>query len=205
MGDEDGSDPGLKLDAADLFAHLNAQAGIQVAERLIQEQQIRLFDQRTGDRHTLLLAAGKLARFAVKEVVHMDQFRHFKSSFLPFILGYILDLQRESNVLHHGHMRIKGIVLEDETDTAVSRFHIGHIAVIKPDLTARDRNNARKHIQNGGLTASGRAQKAGQFTGIQYGVEVFNRCCFSKMLREIFKSYFHKITPFFLSNPRGSL
>ena len=42
---------------ADLEAHLLAQVGVEVRQRLVEEQDLGLHDQRAGHRHPLLLAA----------------------------------------------------------------------------------------------------------------------------------------------------
>ncbi len=55
------------LHVADQPAHVVAQPGVEIGERLVEQQEPRLDDQRAGQRHALLLAAGKLARQAVLE------------------------------------------------------------------------------------------------------------------------------------------
>ena len=50
---------------ADEDAHLVAQLGVEIGQRLVEKQDLRLDDQRAGERHALLLAAGELARIAV--------------------------------------------------------------------------------------------------------------------------------------------
>src|SRR3989449_5954162 len=49
------------------FPHLAPHVGIQVAERLVQEQDDGFGGERAGERHPLLLAAGELVRVAVLE------------------------------------------------------------------------------------------------------------------------------------------
>ena len=55
------------MDALDLGAHLDAQLGVEVGERLVEQQQPRLQHQRAGDRDALLLAAGELRGIALAE------------------------------------------------------------------------------------------------------------------------------------------
>ena len=50
------------MDAPDLGAHLEAQLGVEVRERLVHQHQRRLDDDGAGDGDALLLAAGELAR-----------------------------------------------------------------------------------------------------------------------------------------------
>ena len=47
---------------AELEAHLLAQAGIQIGQRLIEQQNLGVVGERPAKRDALLLAAGQLAR-----------------------------------------------------------------------------------------------------------------------------------------------
>ena len=58
VGHVDGGDAERLLDSADLDAHLLAQEGVQVRQRLVQQQHARLDDEAARQRDALLLAAG---------------------------------------------------------------------------------------------------------------------------------------------------
>ena len=77
MGDEDGGDAGRLQHARNRLAHIFAQAGIECRERFVEQHQPRLAAERAGERHTLLLAAGKLMRpprqHAAVEFDHIEQ------------------------------------------------------------------------------------------------------------------------------------
>jgi hypothetical protein len=55
----DGCDAYVPLQATDLVAHPLTQLGVQVAERLVKQQQTWVVDQGAGQRHPLLLAAAQ--------------------------------------------------------------------------------------------------------------------------------------------------
>ena len=57
--DEHRRDAEPLLDVADLVAHLVAQLGIEIRQRLVEQQDRWADDQRAGQRHALLLAAGQ--------------------------------------------------------------------------------------------------------------------------------------------------
>jgi hypothetical protein len=59
VGDEDEGDADGPLQGAQLNLHLLAQLLVQGAERFVQQQHLRPFDQRPGQGDTLALAAGK--------------------------------------------------------------------------------------------------------------------------------------------------
>src|SRR5205809_2525312 len=58
MRDVNGGDFCLRVNAANLIAHLEAEARVEIGERLIEQQQVRLDHQRARERDALLLAAG---------------------------------------------------------------------------------------------------------------------------------------------------
>ena len=58
-------DPDLALDVAELELQLLAQAQVERAERLVEQQRARAVDERAGERDALLLAAGHLGRLAL--------------------------------------------------------------------------------------------------------------------------------------------
>ena len=61
----DKRDSRLLLDAFEFILHILAQPQIQCAQRFVEQQYFRLIDQRAGDGHTLLLAAGQGVGFAM--------------------------------------------------------------------------------------------------------------------------------------------
>ena len=52
--------------------HVRARSGIEVARRLVRQQQGRPAGQRPRNRHALLLAAGKLGRLVIHAVKQAD-------------------------------------------------------------------------------------------------------------------------------------
>jgi hypothetical protein len=68
VGDVEDGDAGLALDALELDAHVLAQLGVEVRERLVEQQHVGLADERAPERDPLLLAARELARLAPREL-----------------------------------------------------------------------------------------------------------------------------------------
>ena len=52
---------------------VSRSAGVEVRQRLVEQQQMRPLDQRAGERDALLLAAGELARPPVEQPVDAHQ------------------------------------------------------------------------------------------------------------------------------------
>ena len=60
------------LDPADLQPGAVAQAGVEVRQRLVEQQQLRAGGDGARQRHALLLSAGQFGRTAVGELAHAD-------------------------------------------------------------------------------------------------------------------------------------
>ena len=60
--DEDEGDAERLLQGLQLFLHLLAQLQVERAERLVEQQHLRLVDEGARQRHALPLPAGELAR-----------------------------------------------------------------------------------------------------------------------------------------------
>ena len=65
VGDVDRGDAELALQQLELGAHLDAQLGVEVGQRLVEQQHLGLDHDGAGERDALLLAAGELRRPAV--------------------------------------------------------------------------------------------------------------------------------------------
>ena len=62
VGDQDRGEALVEPDALQQLLHLDAGQRVERAERLVERQDLRLADQRAGQRHALLLAAGQHRR-----------------------------------------------------------------------------------------------------------------------------------------------
>ena len=60
-------------DVAQFLPHFLAQFGVEIGERLVEQQHTRLGNQCTGERQPLLLAAGEIGRRALLQPVEMHQ------------------------------------------------------------------------------------------------------------------------------------
>ena len=142
-----GRDPQLSLDARDLGAHLNAQLRVEVRERLVHQEHLRLAHDRAAHRHALTLPAGELARLPVEMVSQADDARRLCDPFLRVSLRHLAQLQREADVLRDGHVRVERVVLEHHRDVAVARRQVVDDALADPDLAVGDLLETRDHPQ----------------------------------------------------------
>jgi hypothetical protein len=111
VADEQKSDAHAALEVFELGAHLLAQTRVQCGERLVQQQHVRLDDQRARQGHPLLLAAGEFrgnARFFSGQLEQLERLTHaagdVRNPFAP---------QAELDVALHGQVGKQRVVLEN--------------------------------------------------------------------------------------------
>ena len=100
------------------------QIGIEVARRLVGENQHRVVHERAGDGDALLLAARQLLRIRVHAVLQPDPLQHLKRLALLRRDGRAEHARHDRDVLEHGLSRDQLEILEDEPDAAAVRLHL---------------------------------------------------------------------------------
>ncbi len=159
--------------------HLAAGAGIQIAGRLVREDDGRARHDRTRARHALLLAAGKLARTMVQTFLQADHPYHLPE---PSAVDRLLrDLQRQKDVLLGGQRRYQIEGLEDESDLVAAQ--VGELLLVHGrDLKAFDDHLAgSRRVQSGhavhqrGFSRSGRTHDRGHLAAVERDVHMVER------------------------------
>ena len=119
---------------------------------------MRPLDQRPGERHALLLAAGELARPPVEKTVHSHERCDLPRAALG--LGPLdrLEAQREHDVVEYRHVRIQRIGLKDNSDVAASRFDVVDPRAIERDIAAGRLVDTREHHECRRFAAAGRPE-----------------------------------------------
>ena len=118
VGDVEHGEVERGLQPFELLAHFLAELGVEVAERLVEQQEPRFLDQRARHGEALLLAARELGRIPLREAAELD---HVERPAHPVPdLGARLpaDPQGKSDIVEHVHMRPDGVGLEDHADAA---------------------------------------------------------------------------------------
>jgi hypothetical protein len=136
-----------------LGAHRHPQLGVEVGERLVEEEDLRVAHDAAPHRDALPLAAGKLARIAVEQVGEPEDrggLRHARVDLGARALG---EQHAEGHVVAHLHVRVERVVLEDHGDVALLRRHVVHDLAADLDLAAADLLEPRDHAQQRRLAA----------------------------------------------------
>ena len=98
---------------------LGTGAGVEVAGRLVAEDDRRLAGQRPGDGDALLLATGELARAMLQPVAETDGVHDLVE---PLLVGLAAgERRRERDVLQRGQRRHQVVRLEDEADLVATQ------------------------------------------------------------------------------------
>ena len=163
-------EPPLQL--MDLGAHLHPQLRVEVRERLVHQEGLRLADDRATHCDALTLAARESARLALEEVLDLEDARRALDPLLDFLLRQLVELEAEGEVLLDGHVRIERVALEHHRDVALLRRQVVDDAVADPDLAVGDLLEARNHAQGGRLAAAGGADENHQLTILDGETEV---------------------------------
>ena len=122
VGDEERRHVDLVVQAAQPLAQLGADLGVERAERLVEQQHLRLDRQRARERHPLALAAGELRRVALWRA---GRARRCPAARRPArrsrAFGRLRTVRPKRDVVAHRHVLERGVVLEDEADPAPLR------------------------------------------------------------------------------------
>ena len=154
MSHVDGGGPQPAGQLRDLGAGLHAQLGVQVGQRLVHEEHLRVPDDRAAHGHALPLAAGEGLGLAVQELLEVEEPGRLLHTSAALVRGDARDLQGEAHVVRHGHVRVEGVVLEHHRDVPVLGLHVGDVPVAQEHPPPGEGLEASEHAQGGGLAAA---------------------------------------------------
>ncbi len=133
----DRGDPELGEKRFQLLARLLAELRVEVAERLVEQDDLGLCHQRPRQRDALLLASRKLGRRAPLDPFELDEAQrlpHLLANHLPALAA---DLQRVRDVVEHAQVRPDRVGLEHHAEAALLGGH-GDAPGLRPDDVAAD-------------------------------------------------------------------
>ncbi len=142
VGDVDGRHAEAPLQRGDLRAGLDAELGVEVRQRLVHQEDLRLAHDRPPHRHPLALTARQLGRLAVEVLLEVEDARRLLDPRRPLLLADLLHLEVEADVLGDGHVRVQRVRLEDHRDVAVLRLH-------RRDVVVADAGSSRRRSVRG--------------------------------------------------------
>ena len=144
VGDVDGGDAQALLQPRDLGAHLPAQLGVEVRQRLVEEERVGLADDRATHRHALALTARQVAGLALEVLVELEGLGGRAHLLVDLGVGGLGQAQRERDVLVDGEVRVERVVLEDHRQVAVARRQVVDPLVADHHVAGGDVLQARR-------------------------------------------------------------
>src|SRR6478735_6726686 len=179
VGDHHDRLPVLVDAATQQLEHLGTGARVEVAGRLVGEDDPRPAGERSGDRNALLLTAGELVGLVLEAIGEADGGDH---RVVPLGVGLAAgDRHREGDVLLRGQRRHQVEGLEDEADLVAAQP--GEGLVLEPGqvlLTDEDRARVggverRAAVHQRGLARAARAHHRRELTGTDVEAHVVER------------------------------
>ena len=119
------SDLGQKL--FQLGAHLQPEQRVEIAQRLVHQQHLRLHRDGARHRHALPLTAAHLRRVAVEHRLDVQQLRRPPHPVFYLRLLLLLHPQAKGDIVVDVHMREDGVALKDHGDAPFPRGQVGDV------------------------------------------------------------------------------
>jgi hypothetical protein len=175
----------LLVQLGDLRARLDAQLGVEVRERLVHQEHRRVAHDRAAERDALALAATQRLGLAVKQVADREHVGGFLHALVDLGLRRLAQLEAESHVVIHRHVRVERIALEHHRDIAILRRHIVDNAIANVDVAVGDLLQASQATQRGGLAAARRPNQHQEFLIVDLDVEIFQHRDLTEALPDV--------------------
>ena len=147
VGHIDGRRADLALEPPDLAARLGAELRVEVRERLVHQERLRVADERPSERDALPLAARQLPWLAFEQRPDSEHVRRPLHAPVDLRAAELADPQAESEVLADAHLRVERVVLEDHRDVALARRDVVDDALADADVAGRERLEAREQAE----------------------------------------------------------
>src|SRR5918993_3549620 len=159
VGDVDARRPDPVVQLGDLRPHLHPQFGVEVGERLVHKEGLRLADYGTPEGHPLPLAAGERLGLPVEETLDREYPCCLVHPARDLRLVHLAELEGETHVLPHVHVRVEGVVLEDHGYVPLARRKVVDDLISYKNFAVSYVLEAGDHTQGRGLPATGRADE----------------------------------------------
>ena len=167
------------MKAAQPAAQLLPYLGVERAERLVEQQHLRLDGEGARERHALALAAGELRRIPIAEVVELhelQQVRHLRRDLrVRRTMRSRPHAQAERDVLEDRHVTEERVVLKHEADAALADLPAGRILAVEEHAAAIGRLEPRHDAQQRRLAATRRPEQRHQLARAHLEAHVAER------------------------------
>ncbi len=170
------------MQLGDLHARLAAQRGVEVGQRLVEQEDLGLAHDRAADGHALALAARHLARQALQVWPEVEDLGRAVDLLLDHRGVGLGEPQREAHVLGHGHVRVQRVALEHHRQVALRRRQPRDVAAVEVDAAGAERLEPGDQPQQRRLAAAGRPDEHGELAARDRQVDALDRLHVAELL-----------------------
>ena len=163
MGHVQEGDAQTLLHVFQLQLHLLAQLQVQGAQGFVQQEHLRLVDQRPGDGHPLLLSAGEGVHVALAIAPQVHQLQHGFYPAADLCLGHLFQLQAKGDVVKYVQVGEQGVFLEHRVHPALVRGQLGDVPALEEHLPGGGGFKPADDPQGGGFAAARGPQQGDEF------------------------------------------
>ena len=174
VGDVDERALDLVAQLDELGTHLVTQLGVQVGQRLVHQEDLRITHDGAADSDTLTLAARKRLGLTVEVLGDTQDLGSGANLAVDLVLGDLLELKRKRHVLVHRHVGVQSVALEHHGDVAVLGSDVVDALAVDEHVTRGDVLQASNHAHRRGLTAARRANEDDELLVVNGEVKVLN-------------------------------
>jgi hypothetical protein len=174
VGHIDGGHAQGALQLLDLDPHLDAQLRVEVRERLVEKEHLRLPDDGAAHGDALALPAGELPRTPGQERLDGEDPGRLLDAAVDLVLRCPAVAQAVGDIVVDAHVRVERVVLEHHGDVPVGRLDLVDHPAADGDLPRGDGFESGDHAQQGGLAAAGGAHEDTEATVGDIDVDAFH-------------------------------
>jgi len=158
-----------------LALHADAQVGVEGAQRLVEQQDLRFGDESARNGDALLLAAGKLADPAIEELAELHQLGDLVDLGLDRRLVVTAERQAEGDVAANVEMGKQREVLPHQPGAALVHRQRRDVLAAQQKPAARHRFQAGDDAQKRGLAAAARPHDGDELAAFDRQIDRFER------------------------------
>src|ERR1700733_70122 len=135
------------MQLANLAAHLHPELCVQVRQRLVEQEHLRIAHDCPSHGDALPLTTGQLAWASIKKLPDTENRGGATDTGVALGLLYLSQDERELHVFPDGHVWIERIILEHHRDVPILRIEVVDHPIADPDPAAGDLLKTSDHAQ----------------------------------------------------------
>ncbi len=141
----------------ELGSHGEAHGGIDVAEGLVEEKDLRVADDGPAECDSLSLAARECGGLSLQEALDIEKLGDPADAAFDLGAWDFAHFECEGHVAADGHVGVERVVLEDHCDVAVLRGDVVDGGIADPDIAGGGLFEACDDAEDGCFSAAARA------------------------------------------------